>query len=140
MSKVIRIPIELYDRLSVHAEGFDTPADVIQRILDYYEGEVVETSGLTPEMTQERPRTLEIRYYPDNDEQEFKRALLEKRRAYLHLYKTNGTVEMHEWNAEKFTESSSVSGNLRSGYLRDWKKKGIYKAEISTDESDLIPL
>lgn len=38
MSKTIRITAELYNRLERHAEGFDTPANVIERILDAYEG------------------------------------------------------------------------------------------------------
>jgi hypothetical protein len=38
MSNTIRIPASLYKRLERHAEGFDTPANVIKRLLDYYEG------------------------------------------------------------------------------------------------------
>lgn len=34
MSQQIQIPDELYDRLAAHAIGFDTPADVIERLLD----------------------------------------------------------------------------------------------------------
>ena len=37
MSQVIRIPYNLYQRLSSHAKGFDTPANVIEKILDFYE-------------------------------------------------------------------------------------------------------
>lgn len=38
MSRVIRIPVEIYTRLEKHAQGFDTPANVIEKLLDYYEG------------------------------------------------------------------------------------------------------
>ena len=38
MPPVIRISDELYDRLAKHAEGFDTPANVIERLLDDAEG------------------------------------------------------------------------------------------------------
>jgi len=38
MSKTIRIPANLFTRLENHARGFDTPANVIERILDAYEG------------------------------------------------------------------------------------------------------
>lgn len=38
MSHVIRIPPEIYARLERHAKGFDTPANVIERLLDHYEG------------------------------------------------------------------------------------------------------
>jgi len=37
MSKVIRIPNELHERLANYAEGFDTPANVIERMLNQYE-------------------------------------------------------------------------------------------------------
>lgn len=38
MSKTIRIPAELYIRLERHAKGFDSPATVIERVLNAYEG------------------------------------------------------------------------------------------------------
>lgn len=38
MSHVIRIPVEIYARLEKHAQGFDTPANVIEKLLDHYEG------------------------------------------------------------------------------------------------------
>lgn len=37
MSQVIRIPESLYKRLESHAIGFDTPAAVIERFIDFYE-------------------------------------------------------------------------------------------------------
>ena len=38
MSIQIRINDELYTRLEKHAEGFDTPEHVIERLLNHYEG------------------------------------------------------------------------------------------------------
>ena len=38
MSHVIRIPTNIYNRLEKHAQGFDTPANVIERLLNSYEG------------------------------------------------------------------------------------------------------
>jgi len=38
MCPVVRISTETYSRLEKHAIGFDTPANVIERILDHYEG------------------------------------------------------------------------------------------------------
>jgi hypothetical protein len=40
MCPVVRIPDNVYSRLEKHAVGFDTPANVIERILDYYEEEI----------------------------------------------------------------------------------------------------
>ena len=38
MCPTIKLSDELYSRLEKHAEGFDTPVEVITRILDNYEG------------------------------------------------------------------------------------------------------
>ncbi|MCW7551092.1 hypothetical protein NX722_00125 [Endozoicomonas gorgoniicola] len=38
MSHVIRIPAKIYNRLEQHAQGFDTPANVIEKLLNHYEG------------------------------------------------------------------------------------------------------
>lgn len=48
MSKVIKVPVALYARLSKHARGFDTPANVIEMLLNAYE-------GCGPDLTQEKP-------------------------------------------------------------------------------------
>ncbi len=37
MGQVIRIPENLYRRLSFHAKGFETPANVIEKMLNFYE-------------------------------------------------------------------------------------------------------
>jgi len=47
MSPVIRIPDDLYSRLAQHAEGFDTPANVIETMLNHFEGIEPKTSNTT---------------------------------------------------------------------------------------------
>lgn len=37
-TRVIKVPAPLFARLESHAQGFDTPAGVIERLLDAYEG------------------------------------------------------------------------------------------------------
>jgi hypothetical protein len=37
MFKTIEIPLALYDRLAKHARGFDTPANVVEMLLDSFE-------------------------------------------------------------------------------------------------------
>jgi len=37
MSQVVRIPKNIYTRLAKHAMGFDTPVNVIERLLNHYE-------------------------------------------------------------------------------------------------------
>ena len=81
---------------------------------------------------------LEIVYYPVNDENHFKRLLLKHKFADIKLSKTDGTSEIRHWNATaRLNETSSVSHNLRSGCLRDWRTKGICKAELSINKDKL---
>lgn len=139
MSQVVRIPINLYNRLSVHANGFQTPANVIENILNYYEKHKGIKSPLpSPLSTIKQPTHLEIVYYPTS-EQSFKKLLLQTKKAYILLHKQDGTSEIKEWVANNFDKNSKVNGNLRSGQLRGWKSKGIYKAEVSTNLNDLKP-
>jgi hypothetical protein len=136
VNQTIEIPVSLYQRLSFHAKGFETPATVIERLLDSFEGQKCTEPVLSVKTTDSLPTSLEIVYYP-TDEESFKQSLLQKKIAYLLLHKLNGTKEIKEWRASNFQQKSSVKGNLRTGYLRDWKKKGIVKAEISTNKNDL---
>lgn len=131
MSQVIRISDEIYSRLESHAVGFDTPQNIIEKLLDFYESEngfsIKEVNNCASEQGSIH---LDIIYYP-NDAQ-FKKNLLASKEAYIKLTKVDGSSEIKHWNASRFTENSSVNGNLRSGFLRDWRKKGICKAELST--------
>lgn len=136
MSQVIKIPFQLYDRLGLHAKGFETPTDVIERILNFYESQEGVKSTEKFETRKELTGTPDITFYPSN-EHNFKKELLKTKVAYILLHKVDGTTELKEWNALNFRPDSSVNGNLRSGYLRDWKNKGIIRAEISTDRDDL---
>ena len=137
MNQVINISASLYKRLSSHAQGFDTPANVIERMLNFYEEQKGVESTIASVAVSKAPTSLEIKYYP-TDEYSFKQLLLQTKKAYVLLHKVDGTKELKEWNAPNFDASSSVNGNLRSGYLRGWKNKGIFKAEISSKKDDLI--
>jgi len=123
MCPVIRISDELYARLESNAVGFDTPSALIERLLDKCDG--IEQVNL-PEST----KKPELIFQPTNEEQ-FKEQLLDKKQASVRLYKQNGSVENRTWNAERLSKSSNLRGNLWSGLLRGWKKKGIVKAEFS---------
>lgn len=133
MSPVIRIDDALYDRLATHRSGFETPAQVVSRVLDFYENNTDETA--TPPVV-EAPSPpspaleLEIIFYPAN-QAVFLNKFLEEKTAYVRMHRTDGSVTDKVWRALKLTRDSSLEGNLRSGYLRGWKKKGIYKAEIA---------
>ena len=139
MSQVIRISDDLYKRLESHASGFDTPSNVIETILNAYEGvspkpNTNDNSTRTSET--EPANNLDIIYFADSEE-EFKQQLLTHKKAYIKLSYTNGESEIKEWAASRFSDSSRVDGNLRSGYLRGWKERGIFKAELSINRDEI---
>jgi hypothetical protein len=83
---------------------------------------------------------LQIDFFPA-DESMFKSLLIQRKRAYVRLYTSDGKAgPVTEWNAERFTETSNLRGNLFSGYLRNWKNRGIVKAELAIDRSNLKTL
>ena len=134
MSQEIRISDELYKRLGAYASGFDnTPSSIIEAILNAYEEQ---NPNIKPNIIAQSPsevgpsHRLEISYCGDTEE-DFKQQLLEHKTAYIKLYYTNNTTEIKEWKAFRFSSSSSVDGNLRSGYLRGWRDRGIFRAELS---------
>lgn len=87
-------------------------------------------------MNQRKSTSLKIIYYP-YDEVSFKQDLLKTQKAYVLLHKTDGNRESYVWSAKNIKPSSSINNNLRSGYVRDWRDRGIFKAEVSTNINDL---
>ncbi len=136
MSQVIRISSNLYQRLATHAKGFETPSNVIEQLLNFYEEQKGVNSVAILKGPDRTPSSLEIIYYPDGEEN-FKKVFLKTKKAYILIHKIDGSTELKEWNVYNFGVDSSVSGNLRGGRLRGWKDKGIFKAEISTNKNDL---
>lgn len=128
MSQVIRISNDLYKRLESHADGFATPSSVIETILDAYEGKEPKKNHDNQEVSVSNK--LDIKFYPES-QKEFKNQFLEIKKAYIKLTYTDGTIKINDWNSPRFSETSSVMGNLRSGCLRNWKQKGIVMAEIA---------
>ncbi len=140
MSQVIRIPESLFIRLAAYAVGFDTPANVIEKVLDYYE---TKNADLKSDPASQdhgidmiSASNLKVQFHP-KDPGEFKKHLLQNKCAYLKLHKTDGSIEFRKWNANKLTEKSDLNANLRSGYLRGWQRKGIICAEIAINKADI---
>lgn len=126
MSPVIRITDELYERLASRAVGFDTPGEVIERLLD-------KDAGLSPgkNIGVRRATSKPQLVFVPEDEEIFKAGLIKNKEAEIALYKSDGTRNVFVWTASRFNENSNLRANLWSGYLRGWKKKGIVGAEIS---------
>lgn len=126
MSPIIRISDTLYKRLETRAVGFDTPAKLIERLLD-------EVDNIQPNKIAELTENTikpELVFNPVSEDQ-FKKLLVKNKQAEIALYKSDGTREISIWNASRFRSDSNLRGNLWSGQLRGWKEKCIIKAEIS---------
>ena len=116
--KTIELSNDTYDRLAQHATGFESPECVINRILDIIEVE----PGQKPSLS----------FYPE-DEEEFKKQLIEMRRAHVSLRFADGSEELGIWNVRAFNQGSNLRANLWSGYLRGWKERGIISASFRID-------
>ena len=109
----ITISDATYNRLAAMASGFETPEAVINRLIDITE------AGQT--------KKPELFFNPANED-EFKQALLLSKQARVELFKQDGSSEEGIWKVRALSETSSVRANLWSGYLRNWKEKGIVRA------------
>lgn len=120
---IIRISDNLHKRLENHAIGFDTPANVIEKLLNQIEGvEVLEETKVNKSRS-----LLPITLIPE-DTATFKDALLKSKKAIMYIKYQNGDTEEKKWNASRFREDSGVIGNLRSRpEFRNgaWQKRGI---------------
>ena len=99
----------------------------IDRLLDNQQGKAVSRS--------ENSR-LEVVYFPEGEEN-FKRALLaidsSRRVAHIRIHYFGGRIAYKKWRAADIDANSLIRGNLASGHLRDWRQKGIVKAEVSLE-------
>ena len=108
MAPVIRVSEKLFSRLECHAEGFDTPAAVIERILNTLEG--VEASS---EQSSEPDPVMkpELIFHPA-DEKEFLRKLVEKKSAWVNVHHNDGSIKTSPWYADKMQPTSNLRGNI----------------------------
>lgn len=140
MSPVIRINDEIYARLESLAHGFDTPASVIDRLIDAYvaqnsakhtqEADIKPAADTNLNQFKSELKKPELVFEP-SDEAHFRKLLLEKKKATVTLHKSDGREETKLWNASKFSESSNLRANIWSGFLRNWQRDNIVKAELS---------
>lgn len=84
---------------------------------------------------------LEIILFP-NDINEFKKLLLQYKRAYIKVFYCDGSFKTKEWNASKFTENSGVFVNLRSRHefrQGNWQLNKIRKIEVGITSLSAVP-
>jgi hypothetical protein len=129
---VIRISDELYSRLESYVEGFDTPASVIERILNDYEGVEASPEKDGEPKIQKKP---ELVFHP-SDEKEFLKKLVERKVVWVNIHYVDKSIKTEPWYADRMQMTSNLRANIWSGRLRDWKVKGITKAEFYFDPKD----
>lgn len=132
MSPVIRISDELYKKLEKLAVGFDTPTSVIERLVNVHGSTNMPEEVWVKSKKPKDQKKPELIFYP-NDENIFKSLLIKHKKASVVLYTKEGKSENHVWRASRIKASSNLRGNIWSGYLRDWKERGITKAEFSVE-------
>lgn len=133
MSRVVRIPEKLFKRLEKYAEGFDSPVNVIEKLLNQIEG--VEISD-TQDNTIEDDNVLPVKFFP-KDLNVFKERLIANRKAIITIVYNDGTKEDKLWNAYKFDEESNLIGNIRSRKAfrqGRWRANNIKELLIKIDE------
>ena len=67
MSPTIKLKDEIYNRLASLAEGFDTPANVIERLLNHYEGTAESTKSDETQQTPKKVLRIKQNYYGERD-------------------------------------------------------------------------
>lgn len=124
----IRISTELYKRLESHAKGFDTPAGVLERALNVYEGKPEYQKAVTKPTMMNKPT---LSFHPD--EESFRQSLINNKMATVVLHHGNGESEEKNWDASRFGEKSNLRGNIWSGFMRGWKDQNIVRAEFRAE-------
>ena len=132
MAQQIDISNKTLKRLDNRMRGFESYNDLISFLINFYEYELGAEAYIEPSIS------LEIQFDEEMDSETFKTRLLKDKIAWIHLQKTDGTIELKKWNASKITRDSKIINNLRSGQLRGWKNKGITKAIVSFTNERII--
>jgi hypothetical protein len=69
------------------------------------------------------------------DKETFRKKLLKYHKAHYTIEYADGKIKKGIWSANNITEVSSITNNIRSGYLRNWKKNGIVKAMFEVKDT-----
>ncbi len=75
----------------------------------------------------------ELIFYPA-DEQQFKKELLNRKKAHFVLTYDSGAIKTSPWKADKLDSTSDIRGNIQSRpFWRAKKKEGLVKVEVFVD-------
>ena len=136
----ITINEKLSARLSIYQynQGLPSWESAIERLLNLAEKQSqfhgsASTGATKPTVAPARFPQIIYRCEQSGTEigkEEFQRRLLTHKKARVRIHYTDGSVRDKIWHANNITEGSDIRANLATGYLRDWRKKRICKAEI----------
>lgn len=86
-------------------------------------------AAIQPSSAQPYLSQPEIVYHPAGED-ECKRALIAAKFATVRIHYANGEARDKPWHITKLREHSYLRGNIKTGPLRNWRDKGIVKAEV----------
>lgn len=110
-----------YTRMEKYAMGFnDTPDKAINRLLDEVE------KVLSSDNKEKKPTLC----FDNLSTDEFQFELINTKQAEITIFFKDGSHSVKCWDAKKLTQESNLLANIWSGPLRNWKNKGIVKADF----------
>ena len=139
----------IFDNYCVNGEWFNLNnenIEFIKQICEKMGGKLVtdeinkeiknETELETIEINRDKKYNIEygneLEFLPDKET--FRKRLLKVHSAKWTILYSDGRTEEGIWEAKNITESSNIIGNIRSGYLRNWRQKGIIKATFEVKD------
>src|SRR5690606_31961176 len=102
---------------------------VIKRKIEHNFKTVFPENNTQQNFNSVKSEKLPIEFVPE-DKEKFKELFLEIRKAIIETHYTNGKIEEKIRTKEKFSEKSTLSGNVRSRHeerKNKWKELGIVK-------------
>lgn len=104
--------------------------------LKIYAISTVATSSEVTSVKATKNVETELIFYP-SDEKEFKRRLLQIKKARFILVYDTGVKKESKWDAKSFEKSSNVRGNIQSRpFWRNRKKEGLIRVEVILDGNE----
>ena len=126
MSPVIRIPENIYSRLEQHAKEFNTPENVIETLLDYFEG--LDTKALNMSPSSVAVKKKDTTKYLFKKHQYSKRGLVLAAIKDFVSHDPNTTFENLEKNSQNTFKGQSeclMNLNLFKGNMKTYLMKDI---------------
>lgn len=143
MSRVIRISESLYKKLESMAVGFDTPTNVIERLVRQQEGENLEQDNVQPKLNKITTEIIETAYLQAKDVYANKTSIVDAQSALVDdLGMHPGSARDYINNFQKMMSGEcyqrTMNGNATEYYLEkiyaDFGKEKLKKALFAVEQ------